>query len=137
MLEGMTPMASRHTDRIAQFVAATRSEAIPEPVLHSTKRLILDTFGNAIAGHSTAASQRALKTVVKMGGAQESTTLVTGHRTSPTTAVFSNVTLGSTLEADDTCLYLGHHGAASIFPALALCEQRRLPGSAFLAACAT
>jgi 2-methylcitrate dehydratase PrpD len=129
-------MDSRHTDRIAQFVSATRYEDIPERVLHCTKRLILDTMGNAIAGYSTAASKRALKTVAGLGGAPQSTIVATGHRTSLTNAVFSNVTLAATLEADDCCLYLGHHGHVSIFPALALGEQRRLPGKAFLAACA-
>ena len=129
-------MQSRHTNRIAQFVAATCYEDIPERVLHSTKRLILDTLGNAIAGSSTAASKRALKTVAELGGVPRSTTLVTGHRTSPTNAVFSNVTLAATLEADDCCLHLGHHGHVSIFPSLALCEQRQLPGRIFLASCA-
>jgi 2-methylcitrate dehydratase PrpD len=129
-------MPTYHTERVARFVAETRNEDIPKQVLHTTKRLILDTLGNAIAGHSTAASKRALKTIGKLGGAPEATTLVTGHRTSPTSAVFANVTLASTLEADDCCLYLGHHGHASIFPALALGEQRRLAGTAFLASCA-
>lgn len=127
-------MKSPHTDRVARFVTETRTDDIPADMLHLGKRLILDTLGNAIAGFRTPASRRAIKTVQTLGGAPDSTILITGHRTSPTQAVFANVTMAATLEADDTCRYIGHHGQSSILPALALGEQRGLSGAAFLTA---
>jgi 2-methylcitrate dehydratase PrpD len=127
-------MKSPHTDRIASFVAESRTEDIPSDMLHVGKRLILDTLGNAVAGFSTPASRRAIKTIQMLGGTPSSTIFMTGHRTAPPQAVFANVTMAATLEADDTCRYIGHHGQSSILPALALGEQRGLSGAAFLTA---
>jgi 2-methylcitrate dehydratase PrpD len=123
-----------YTSTLAEFAAGTGYEAIPRAVLEKGKRLILDTLGNAVAGFSTSGGKLALKTKQRLGGTPESTVLVTGHRTSSTHAAFCNATLASALEADDTCLQLGHHGQCSFMPALALAESTGASGRDFLAA---
>ena len=40
----------RQIEELAQFVAATRWEDIPEPVRHHAKVTLLDTFGVILAG---------------------------------------------------------------------------------------
>ena len=126
----------KYTKQVAEFVAHTSLEAVPAAMIWTTKRVILDTIGNAIGGYSTNGARRALDAVTRLGGHPDSTTLVTGHKTSPAQAVFANAMLATTLSADDSCLLLGHHGQSSVFPALALTEQRDLTGADFLAATA-
>lgn len=125
---------TNYTSTLAGFAAGTSYEKLPQAVVEKGKRLILDTVGNAVAGFSTSAGKLALKTKQRLGGEPMSTVLVSGHRTSPTNAAFCNATLASALEADDTCLQLGHHGQCSFMPALALAESAGASGKDFLTA---
>lgn len=125
-----------YTKTLAAFAAGTDYERLPKAVVDKTKRLILDTLGNAVAGFSTSAGKLALKTKQKLGGAPMSSVFVTGQKTSVTNAAFCNATLASALEADDTCLQLGHHGQCAFMPALAMAEHEGASGKAYLAAAA-
>ncbi len=127
---------TEYTSKIAKFIADTQYDDIPADVINVAKRLILDTFGNAVAGFSTTAGKLALATKRELGGTPESSVFITGHKTSCTSAAFSNATLASALEADDTCLILGHHGQCSIMPALAVAERENASGRAFVTAVA-
>ena len=111
------------TGTLARFAATTRYDDIPADVVHTAKRLILDTFGNAVAGFCTRGARLAAHTAAEWGGVPESTVLVTGHRTSAPLAVFSNVSFACALEADDTLLNIGHHAHVSLLPALAIAER--------------
>jgi 2-methylcitrate dehydratase PrpD len=124
------------TGRLAAFVAETRYEDLPPPVVRMAKRLILDTFGNAIGGFATDAARLALASKRELGGTPHSTVFVTGEKTSCTSAAFCNATLASALEADDTCLTIGHHGQCSIMPALAVGERMDVSGRDFITAVA-
>ncbi|MDB5985174.1 MAG: uncharacterized protein JWR16_227 [Nevskia sp.] len=125
---------TQYTQTLAQFATGTSYKQLPSEVVAKAKRLILDTLGNAVAGFSTSAAKLAIKTRQQLGGTPESTVLVNGFHTSSTAAAFCNATLASALEADDTCLQLGHHGQCSFMPALALAESTGASGSDFLAA---
>jgi 2-methylcitrate dehydratase PrpD len=127
---------TEYTSKITNFVTQTRFEDLPANVVHSTKRLILDTFGNAVGGFSTSAGKLALATKRELGGTPESTVFITGEKTSCTSAAFCNATLASALEADDTCLHLGHHGQCSVMPALAVAERSDTSGKSFITAVA-
>lgn len=124
---------TEYTKTLAEFAVGTPFDALPKAVLEKGKRLILDTLGNAVAGYSTSAGKLALKTKQALGGTPVSTVLVTGQKLSPTSAAFCNATLASALEADDTCLQLGHHGQCSFMPALAVAEANAASGRDFLA----
>ena len=41
------------SQELARFVVQTRFEDLPEPVVHETKRILLDSVGCAIAGIAT------------------------------------------------------------------------------------
>lgn len=120
------------TEALARFAASTRYQDIPADVIQLAKRLILDTFGNAAAGFATTGAKLALRTAAEWGGTPESTVLVTGLRTSAPLAAFSNVSLASALEADDTLLNIGHHAHVSLFPALAIAERVGASGADLL-----
>jgi 2-methylcitrate dehydratase PrpD len=125
---------THYTRTLVEFIRATSYERLPQPVIDKIKRLILDTLGNAVAGFCTTGAKLALKTKQQLGGTPDCTVLVTGSRTAPTQAAFCNATLASALEADDTCLQLGHHGQCSFMPALAIAEQTGGSGRDFLVA---
>lgn len=125
---------THYTKTLAEFAVNTSFDQLPSEVVGKAKRLILDTLGNAVAGFSTSAAKLALKTRQQLGGTPDCTVLVTGHRTSSTSAAFCNATMASALEADDTCLQLGHHGQCSFMPALAMAESTGASGKDFLAA---
>jgi 2-methylcitrate dehydratase PrpD len=123
-----------YTEALSRFSARTQFAEIPAEVRHDGKRLILDTLGNTLAGSTMGAPKRAAAVKARMGGAPESTVVRGGFRTSCQNAVFANVIAASALEADDTCLHLGHHAHCAILPALAIAESRRKSGADFLAA---
>jgi 2-methylcitrate dehydratase PrpD len=122
------------TEQIAAFVAHTRYEDIPADVLQLSKRLILDTVGNAVGGFSTSSAKLALKTVGKLGGTPQSTILVTSAKTSPQLAAFANVSLACALDSDDSILNIGHISHCSFYPALALAERDDCSGRDLLVA---
>jgi 2-methylcitrate dehydratase PrpD len=111
------------TERLTTFVTNTRYEDIPTDVVILAKRLILDTIGNAVGGFSTSGAKLALKAVGKLGGAPQSTVLVTSVKTSPQLAAFANVSLACALDSDDSILNIGHISHCSFYPALALAER--------------
>ncbi len=127
---------TEYTSTIVDFATRTRYEDLPADVIHATKRIILDTFGNAVGGFATTAGKLALASKRELGGTPEATVFVTGEKTSVTNAAFCNATLASALEADDTCLHLGHHGQCSVMPALAVAERLDATGKDLITAVA-
>jgi len=124
------------TSTLADWVTRTRFEDVPDDVIHVAKRLVLDVLANAIGGSSTSAAALGVKTLRSLGGAEQSTVLVHGFRTSAPHAAFANVLMAGALEADDTPLQLGHHAHTAVLPALALAEQAPVSGSDYLLAVA-
>ena len=122
------------TERISTFVTGTRYEDIPTDVILLAKRLILDTLGNAVGGFSTSSGKLSLKAIGKLGGAPQSTVLVTSAKTSPQLAAFANVSLACALDSDDSILNIGHISHCSFYPALALAERDGRSGRDLLAA---
>lgn len=124
------------TKTLCDFSVQTRFKDLPDDVVHTSKRLILDVIGNAVGGWSTNAGKYALKTMLDLGGAEQATMIVNGRRTSVPTAVFANVTLATALESDDTLLFLGHHAQSAVLPALAVAEAHGRSGEDLLTAVA-
>jgi 2-methylcitrate dehydratase PrpD len=119
------------TETLCEFSAGTQLKDLPDEVVHTIKRLVLDVIGNAVGGWSTDATKYVLRTLMDFGGAEQATVLVTGRRTSVPHAVFANVTMATALEADDTLLF-AHHAQASVLPALAVAESRARSGADLL-----
>lgn len=110
------------TDTLAVFAATTRFEDLPEPVVHETGRLLLDTIGCALGAIHTPSGQVALDYARTVGGTSAATVLG-GDRSSALTAAYVNARLANVLDADDTFPTATHFGNAGVFSALALCEM--------------
>lgn len=117
------------TERMAEFIVHTRLEDIPDPVVASAKRAILDTVGVAVAGASEPVGRKITQYVQEMGAAPEATVLGTGVRTSAPWAALANGTLGHALDFDDSNWLLNGHASVGVLPAvLAQAEARGASG---------
>ncbi len=76
------------TEQLAKFVVETDYEALPEPVLASTKRRVLDSMGVAWAGSTAPGCDSARKVTLAEGATGVSTLWATGEKASCQGAAF-------------------------------------------------
>ncbi|OAN56207.1 MmgE/PrpD family protein [Sphingobium sp. TCM1] len=124
------------TQTLARFAATTSFEALPSPVVREAKRLLLDTIGCAIGAINTPSGSISLAYADALGGKERATVIGLPHRSSVTTAAYSNARLANILDADDTFPTSTHFGNATIFSALALVEDAGKSGADLLKAVA-
>src|ERR1700761_884024 len=70
----------RSTSALTRFITGTSYDDIPKPVIHATKRLILDEIVVAAAAFDTPIAQALLKLKAHQGGAPEATLVVDGRK---------------------------------------------------------
>ena len=116
-------MDKNYTETLADFATKVSFDDLPHEVCHATKRLILDTVGCAIGGYSTDIGKIVIDLKRELGGKPESTILVTGDKTSCTSAAFVNAELANALDADETFRWMSHHANCVVLPALAVAER--------------
>lgn len=126
----------RVTNILADFAANTRFGDIPSQVVHESKRILLDTLSNAIAGADTRQGAVVLRYVREADGNPVATILGTGEQTSPLMAAYANGRTADALDSTDTFMTVFHLGNPATSPALALGEARRISGKDLLAAIA-
>jgi 2-methylcitrate dehydratase PrpD len=106
-----------YTDDIAEYVTATRFEALPGPVVTAAKRITLDLLGvifpAKLYGPATAMNAYVRRT----GGAQRATVVATDIRTSAGAAALANGTMAAEMEQDDVHS-TGTHPSSVYVPAL-------------------
>lgn len=110
-------------------------EAIPDRVIRHTKAVISHDLAVAMLGCGTGEAQRAVDFATSTGNSGAST--VIGHRKglAPIDAAFANAVIMRSLRQEDSILpSFIHPGPIVIPPALALAEERRLPGREVIAA---
>src|SRR3989338_1964527 len=90
------------TERMAEFIVTTRLERIPDAVIASAKRAILDTLGVTVAGASEPGGRTIVEYVRGMGAAGDATILAAGLKTSPPLAALANGAQGHALDFDDS-----------------------------------
>jgi len=122
------------TSALSQFVILTDYNEIPPNALHDAKRIILDNLGCALGGYSLNPSKNFIRTVIKLGGTQESTILGEGSLTSSPLAAFVNAKLGNLMDMDDVFYNIGHQSPVVFYPALAIAEKEDVAGKDFLVA---
>jgi 2-methylcitrate dehydratase PrpD len=121
------------TARLAQFVAGSRWEDLPEGVRHEAKRTLLNSLGAAFAGCRDAAVDHALAVLQPFSGRAAATLIGRGERADALTAAFVNAVSANVLDFDDTHHPTIIHPAAPVMPALlALSERTRVTGRQFL-----
>lgn len=124
------------TRRLVAFTRRTRFDTLPHPVVHDTKRVILDTVGCAVGGHATASGRIVVRVQQALRGAPVATILGTADRTSAPCAAFTNAELANVLDADETLFMIGHHANCIVAVALAVGQQVGATGQDVLAAVA-
>ena len=120
-------------ERLAEFVAMSNWEAVPERVRHEGKRSLLNFLGCALGVAHTPPIEMALRVLSPLSGENRVTVLGRKERLDPLGAAFINAVGGNLLDYDDTHLRTVIHPSAPVAPAaLALAEQRGLSGAAML-----
>jgi 2-methylcitrate dehydratase PrpD len=121
--------------RVAEFVATTRWEDLPEPVRWKAKMCLVDNLGATLVGTLTRVSRIGAAWAAAAHPGDACTMLLRGARAAPAGAAFANGCAANGLDTDDAARYAYGHAGAQIFPtALALAEALELDGARLLAA---
>jgi 2-methylcitrate dehydratase PrpD len=119
--------------RLCRFVAATRFEELPKPVVDLARLAVLDWWGVTVAGAAEPVARLLRETLAEPPG--PATVLGTDGSAAPVPAALLNGTAAHALDYDDVALALPGHLTAPLLPGLlALAEARRLSGRAVLTA---
>jgi len=123
------------TERLAQFVVATRFDALPGEVVHQAKRSLLNFFAVALTGCRTATFETALATLVAFSGGAHATLIGRRERIDALSAAFLNAAGANVLDFCDTHVPTAIHPTAPLLPPLlALAELQTVSGRDLIAA---
>src|SRR5215470_14566925 len=124
-----------HIERLAEFVAQTRWEDVPEPVRQHTKLVFLDTLGVILAGGERPEVGQLRERLAGTAGAG-ATVYARGWPThDPRTAALLNGAAGRSIELCEGLRLVSGQAAMQVLPGvLAVGEQARSPGQELLAA---
>jgi 2-methylcitrate dehydratase PrpD len=110
------------TEKIARFIANTRYENIPRPVLDANRTIILDGIANVLAGSKQAVLEYVRRYVDRLGGRPECTIVGSGARTNAPLAAFANGAAMHVLDYEPQGIP-STHGTSTLLPGiLALAE---------------
>jgi 2-methylcitrate dehydratase len=90
-------------ERLAEYAISTRFDDLPEPLVHETKRRLIDALGCALGARHADAPRAAERAAPRIVAEQAASTLY-GGRTSPDMAAFVNGILIRYLDFNDTYL---------------------------------
>jgi 2-methylcitrate dehydratase PrpD len=122
------------TEQIARFVADTRHEDIPRPVLDAIRTIILDGIANVLAGSGQAAPTHVRRYVERLGGRPDCTVVGASFRTNPPLAAFANGAAMHVLDYEPQGIP-STHGTSTLLPGiLALAEVNGASGRAVVTA---
>lgn len=122
---------------LARFAAETTPASLPDAVVDSVKKRVLDTLGICVAASTLPTSAAARAYAAEQGGAEQAHAVGVVGRMPATFAGFVNGVLAHSLDYDDTHLPSVLHPSASIIPAaLAAAEASGADGAATIAAIA-
>lgn len=124
-------------EQIGHFATASSFERLPEDVVDSVRKRVLDILGICVAATSLDTSRGAREFVADQGGHEQAHAVGMGDRVPAPMAAFLNGVLAHSLDYDDTHLPSVLHPSASIVPAaLATAEAVGADGAATIAAIA-
>ncbi|TDD47432.1 MmgE/PrpD family protein [Nonomuraea terrae] len=116
--------------RLADFAVDASFETLPEAVVDSVRRRVLDVLGLCVAAHRLPTSRAILDYVLDQGGRSQAHVVGGGPAAVPAAlAALANGVLAHSLDYDDTHLPSVLHPSASVVPAaLAAAELARASG---------
>src|SRR5579875_46015 len=122
---------------LAEFAAAARFETLPEEVVDSVRKRVLDVLGICVAASSLDTSAAARAYAAGQGGLPQAHAVAVPGRMPATLAAFVNGVLAHSLDYDDTHLPSVLHPSAAVVPAaLAAAEAAGADGAPTIAAIA-
>src|SRR3954469_8450466 len=122
------------TRKIAQFIAGTRYESIPRPVIDATRTIILDGVANLLAGSRQEEVEPVRRYVERLGGKPDCTGVGASFRTNAPSAAFANGACMHVLDYEPQGIP-STHGTSTLLPGiLALAEVNGASGRALVAA---
>jgi 2-methylcitrate dehydratase PrpD len=122
------------TRTLAEVLARTRYDDLPQEIIEQSKRAVTDWLGSALAGSVEKPARLAQSVAARLGASDEATVLGAGRASAPV-AAFANGVASHILELDDIHKGSTVHAAAPIIPAaLAVAEREHADGCAFLTA---
>lgn len=130
-------MPEAPTLRLAEFIAGVDYGRLPPPVKEQLFALFLDYFRVASIGERMPWSKWATDLTHQLGGKGGAHILFSRDRFDPVRATFLNTTYAGSIDADD--VHVGsmlHPGCIVFSAALAIAQDRALPGDRVLAAVA-
>ena len=120
----------RITERLAEFLVASRWDDIPEAVRHEGVRSLLNFVGGALGGCQDEAVSLAATVLRPYFGLSQASVIGRNERPDALNAAFLNAVSANVLEYDDTHLATVIHPVAPVAPGLfALAEQHRVSGA--------
>jgi 2-methylcitrate dehydratase len=121
-------MAETLAERLAAYAGRLRFEDLPEPVVHETKRRVIDSFATAVGAMDADAYGIAKRCALRVHG-RLGATLFGGGRGSAEWATFVNGLLIRYLDYNDTYLSLEPaHPSDNLAPVLAVGEMAGVGG---------
>ncbi len=123
--------------QIAAFSTSTTFARLPDEVVDSVRKRVLDVLGICVAASGLDTSRAARDFVLEQGGHPQAQAVGVAQRLPATQAAFVNGVLAHSLDYDDTHLPSVLHPSASVIPAaLAAAQLHRARGSETIAAIA-
>jgi 2-methylcitrate dehydratase len=95
-------------ETLARYATDLKYEDLPEDIIRTAKRTILDTFGCAFGGYAAGPSKIAIKLAGDVTAKQGATILCSGTKTSADLAIFANGVMIRYLDFNDAFVSLTH-----------------------------
>ena len=125
------------TRRLAEFVAGTRFEDLPDHVVEATRVYILDDLASGFVGSNTPWAEMVSEMARESAPNGPCSVFSRSWTTSPSYAALANGTMIGAFETDHAFVRGSCHPSASVFPAaFAIAEREHLDGRSFLASVA-
>jgi 2-methylcitrate dehydratase PrpD len=125
------------TARLARYMVAARSQALPAAVSLQCKHRILDTFGAMVSGARMTPGQMGLGYVRRLGGPPQASVIGSDFRTTAVNAALANAMCAHADETDDFEPVTKAHPGSSVVPAaLAMAEKEGRGGEDLIRAVA-
>jgi 2-methylcitrate dehydratase len=118
-------------ETLARYAINLKYEDLPEEVVRTAKRTILDTIGCGIGGYAAGPSQIAIKLASDVSAKQGASVLCSGFKTSPDLAVFANGVMIRYLDFNDGYVSFTHspgHPSDTLAALLTAAELARCNG---------
>jgi 2-methylcitrate dehydratase PrpD len=121
--------------RLARFALEPGWDALPPPIIHETKLLLMDSVGCILGAQATEKGKINVALAQRYGGPPEASVFGTGHKVSLMTAALVNGEMMFTM--DFTAMIAGGNEPAYVIPAiLAAAESARASGKELVLATA-